>query len=87
MERDGRVNGGNDSESGNVNSTGRVRWVLNWPLSTQSGWGVFLGLRQGFLEACQEHAGCMRQIRMEKTSWSGTSADCLPFSLFAGYTN
>lgn len=87
MERDGRMNGGSDSESGNVNSTGRVHWVLNWPLSTRNGWGIFLGLRQRFLEVCQEWAGCVRQIRVEKTSWSGALAECFPFLLFAGYTN
>lgn len=80
MERDGRVNGGNDSESGNVSSTGRVRWVVNWPLSARSGWEVFLGLRQGFLEVCQEQAECVRQIHVEKASWSGTSVECFCFS-------
>lgn len=46
--------------------------------------GEGLGLRQEFLEACQEQAGCMRQIHVEKASWSGPSAEGFPFSLFAG---
>lgn len=53
MGRDNHVNGGNDSEPGAVNGTGCMPWVFSWPLPTQSGWGFFPGLRQGFLEAYQ----------------------------------